>query len=501
MTATTSRLSGLRRLLGEADMAVFLVTLASYVLRLVSNVALSYVLYPEAFGLVAITTTVMVGLQNLFDTAMYVGMVGRKGDIPRAELDSFWTLQFGRGVVITALSFALGPLIAWIYGEPELTFLLGAGSLSLLLNGLASLRPILEVRKGRPQLLMNLEVARQVLSAIGIIAVGLYYPSPWAIVWGGLIGGIAYVILSYWGDSYRPRLFMQRGFMSEQLRFMRWFQVASMFSFMGAQVDKIVFPLFFGASLFGVYTIAQTLAMIPLALGQRWAFQVFMPAIQRILHDGDRLDHVDALRPRMIAMTYAAILCAGVVAASGPFFSWVYPADFALAATFSPLMAVAIFFNLSEAALRQPFIVSRRQMFDALGEVSRLAIFLSLIGILIYGREADAMRYIQIYVVTQIIVYFAYVVLARGFHFTRLRGEAIPLLAFIVLSAVFYGLAQVSWAALGPVAALLILGIVGGAALLLMFRRYGLPRAHRGDETVAGDAGADPQPAEAAAVV
>lgn len=75
-------------------------TAGHQVMRLLSNLALTRLLFPEAFGLMALMQTFMIGLQMFSDIGLRPSIIQN----PRGEepdfLNTAWTLQVARGVVL-----------------------------------------------------------------------------------------------------------------------------------------------------------------------------------------------------------------------------------------------------------------------------------------------------------------------------------------------------------------------------------------------------------------
>ena len=136
MTMTHSTASGgivARALRGSA------ITAAAYAgsqaLRLASNLILARLLFPEAFGLMALVSVVLVGLQMFSDMGVSPAIArSARGDDP-AFLDTAWTLQIGRGVVLWLGASALAWPMANFYDAPALHLLIPVAALSLLIAG------------------------------------------------------------------------------------------------------------------------------------------------------------------------------------------------------------------------------------------------------------------------------------------------------------------------------------------------------------------------------
>ena len=104
---------------------------AAQVMRLASNLILTRLLFPEAFGLMALVSVFMMGLQQFSDVGVTPAILqSRRGD-ERDFLNTAWTIQAVRGAGLWLLACALAWPMAWIYDEPQLLHLLPVASLTI----------------------------------------------------------------------------------------------------------------------------------------------------------------------------------------------------------------------------------------------------------------------------------------------------------------------------------------------------------------------------------
>ena len=109
---------------------------ASQAVRLVSNLILTRLLFPEAFGMMALVTVAMVALGNFSDVGTAPAIsYNRRGD-DQDFLDTAWTLHVIRGFLLWLGTCALAWPLARFYGEPMLAQLLPVAGLSFLIGGL-----------------------------------------------------------------------------------------------------------------------------------------------------------------------------------------------------------------------------------------------------------------------------------------------------------------------------------------------------------------------------
>ena len=156
-------------------------------LRLVSNLILTRLLFPEAFGLMALVSVVLVGLAMFSDMGIGPAISQHpKGDDP-AFLDTAFTLDVLRGGGLWLLTCALAWPMARLYDAPELLQLLPAAGLTLLIAGFNPTR----IDTANRHLLLGrvtaLDLAAQVVGIASMIGLALVLQSVWALVIGAII--------------------------------------------------------------------------------------------------------------------------------------------------------------------------------------------------------------------------------------------------------------------------------------------------------------------------
>ena len=118
MTDTASQGMFARALRGSA------LTAGSYavaqVLRLASNLVLTRLLFPEAFGVMALVSVVLVGLAMFSDMGVGPAISQSPRGDEAAFLNSAYTLNVARGAVLWLLTCALAWPAAAFYQAPDL---------------------------------------------------------------------------------------------------------------------------------------------------------------------------------------------------------------------------------------------------------------------------------------------------------------------------------------------------------------------------------------------
>jgi O-antigen/teichoic acid export membrane protein len=259
-TLTDDWREGLKiRILSASAWAVASST-AGQAIRFASNLILSRLLFPEAFGLIALASAVLAGLDMFTDLGIGPSII-RNPEPTRRFLDTLWSLQVVRGWGLWAISAIIAyPMAQW-YGEPELTYLIPAMGLTSIVRGYAhtsqfTLNRDLQLRK-----LFHLEIVSQIINVV-IAAITAYeMRSVWAMVIGAFAGSLTRCVLTYW-QAVEPRRHWcwDRDVLNNMRGFSRWILLSTVLTYFTNQGDSLILGLFISITDLGVYSIANAIA-------------------------------------------------------------------------------------------------------------------------------------------------------------------------------------------------------------------------------------------------
>lgn len=253
---------------------------AQQVLRLGSNLILTRLLFPSAFGLASIVSLFLTGLVMLSDVGVGPCIIQSKRGDELAFLNTGFTLQAVRGPFLALLMVLMAKPAAWFYRDPHLTPLICFGSIQLVINGLHSTSVFSLRRSLRLGLVNALELGQTLIALPITIFLARIYPSPWALVLGSISGTLAFTIASHCLPvPYRNRFQWDRSALLELRQFGRWILGSSAASFFGGQSDRILFGRFLGVAWLGVYSVAANLSDALGAVIIRLVSGVMYPAL------------------------------------------------------------------------------------------------------------------------------------------------------------------------------------------------------------------------------
>ncbi|WP_305970131.1 MULTISPECIES: oligosaccharide flippase family protein [unclassified Mameliella] len=323
-----------------------LFTLGSFgfgqVVRLGSNLILTRLLFPEAFGLMALVMVFLMGLGQFSDVGVTPAIMQSKRGDDQDFLDTAWTIQVARGIGLWLLACGLAWPMAWVYDQPLLAYILPVSALTLLITGF---RPTRMITANRHLLLGRvtvLDMATQLAGVAAAVGLAWWWGSVWALVISGVIGALVEVVLNW---RYLPgpanRLRWESPAARELISFGKWVFLATVCGFFFTQADKMLIGKFIALDTFGVYNIGFFWASFPLMLGNLLTHKILIP-VYRETPPKESRENFLKLRKMRFAVSIGLIGFVGIFALMGVWLvQTLYDARYAAAGAVAVVLACA----------------------------------------------------------------------------------------------------------------------------------------------------------------
>jgi O-antigen/teichoic acid export membrane protein len=344
----------------------------SQIIRFVSNLILTRLLFPEVFGLMVVVTVVQQGLSMFSDVGIHPAIVQHRRGDDRVFLDTAWTISAIRGVLLCLVTALLSWPVARYTNEPSLIQLLPVVGLGTLAEGFLSTKVFTCDR--------HLSFGRLTLLNLGTSFVGLVVrivwawmsPTVWSLVAGGLSASILRVLLSHVLLPGPVNWFRwDRESLRQLASFGRWVFLSTILTFVSLQLDKIVFIKLIPLSMLGIYNIGSMLARLPLDTIHKIASSVAFPAFSRLQ---ERQGNFESAYTRVRAPLLAgggAML--GFLTLGGPLVVQIlYPARYHDAGWIIQIVAVGMWFQVMESINRTAILALGLPKWLALGNFVKI---------------------------------------------------------------------------------------------------------------------------------
>lgn len=255
----------------------------SQFVRLASNVILTRILFPDAFGLMALVSVCMTGLMMFSDIGIGPSIMrSQRGDDPNF-LNTAWTLQVMRGLCLWLALCLLAWPVATFYDQPLLLPLLPVAGLTLLVAGFNPTRVETANRHLQLGRVVSLDLISQITGILATIGLAWATQSVWGLALGGVVGSAVKLVLMHAFLAGPSNSFhLDRADAHELVQFGKWIFLSTIFGFMLSQGDKAILGKYVDLETLGIYNIGYFLASFPLMLGGAITARILIPTYREI---------------------------------------------------------------------------------------------------------------------------------------------------------------------------------------------------------------------------
>lgn len=267
---------------------------SSMVIRFGSNLILTRLLFPEAFGLSALVFTFLGGLEMLSDIGIAPSVIhSKRGDEPKF-LNTAWVVSIFRGIALWLISCVIAFPVSKFYNEPLLVYLMPVTGLNAIVGGLLSTKWITANRNLNLKQVIVMDVASQVAGTIFMVlaawAAFANKAAPdvavWALVSGSFVTSIVKLFLShFYLKGHNNRFDWDPTAFAEMQSFGRWIFISTLFAFFALQGNNLVIPRLLDVGFLGIFSVGNNLARVANDVLTTVGAQVLYPSYAELVRE------------------------------------------------------------------------------------------------------------------------------------------------------------------------------------------------------------------------
>lgn len=345
----------------------------SMVLRVLNSLILTRLLMPEAFGLMTLVTTLIVGISLISDIGLGPSVIQNpRGDDP-VLLNTAWTLQVLRGLGIFVVSLALAWPMSLIYHEPRLIALLPALGVNVVIGSFNSTNLLSMARHMGVRRVFLLDITTQVVSLLVTIGCALVYRSVWSLIVGAIVSSAYRLAFSFYPrliPGIRNSFCWDRESVHGLVHFGKWILLATAFYFFASQADRLILGRLVSFSLLGVYGIAYSISDIPRAVITAFSQRVGYPFIAKMVHLPISEFRSVFLRYRLRTLLAGAVLLCLMVHLGGFLTAKMYDSRYHAASWMVPILALGLWHTLMYSTTMPALFSLGKSYYGAIGNAS-----------------------------------------------------------------------------------------------------------------------------------
>lgn len=265
----------------------------SQALRLVSNLIMTRLLLPDAFGVMAMVSALHLGLTLFSDIGIATSIIRSNRGGEAHFLRVAWVVQILRGLVLAGavvlaggLLWLLGPHVApagTAYADPLLPPLIIVSSVIVVLEGAVSTNYWLAARNMQLGRLTGANLFAQASTLVAMVLFARLHDSAWAILAGLVVGSAMKMALSHVViRGPRMGLAWDMDIVGELWHFGKWLLGSSALTFVAQNADRLIMGALLNTASFGFYIIALMWVQAAALVGQKLTAQIVFPVLSEV---------------------------------------------------------------------------------------------------------------------------------------------------------------------------------------------------------------------------
>ncbi|MFY9619536.1 MAG: lipopolysaccharide biosynthesis protein [Pyrinomonadaceae bacterium] len=267
------------------------VTVASQGLKFCSaigaTIILARLLTPADYGLIGMVA-VVTGFVSMFkDMGLSVATI-QKEEINAEQISTLFWINVLLSIAVMLVMVAIGPIVAWFYGEPRLTLITICFAQVALIGGLTSQHEALVRRQMRFTVLAVLEISSLIVGIFVAVALAWYGARYWALVASQLAQTLMYAVGIWIVCGWRPGMPVRNSGVRSMFAFGSNLTGFHVINYFARNLDNMLIGKFWGSWQLGLYGKAYQLLLLPIDQINSPIATVALPVLSRLTDSPER---------------------------------------------------------------------------------------------------------------------------------------------------------------------------------------------------------------------
>lgn len=404
-------------------------------IRFGSNLILTRLLFPEAFGIMAIVNAIMIGLGQISDVGLREGVINSdRAHTPRF-MQTAWALQVLKAAVIALLALAAAWPAAIFYDEPLLLPVIAVTAITMFMQGFRSIALLAYDKRMDLKTQVKCDLFTQITSVIVIIAWAAAWPNIWALVAGHLVASIIEIFFSYkLFTGHFSRFTWDKETVNGMFHFGKWILISSTVSYITMQASPLIMGGFISMAELGKYSLAAGLAGMILILAYDLARRVLHPYFRESFDTDSGYTKVRYLR--LLFNSGFALLCIIFALFGDKLIIFLYDDRYIAAGWMLQILALGQI-GRSMSGTLMPFLIAKGDSFSQM-TVSACGAVLLILLIVLGGAYYGSAGVIFGYALTGILTHPIMIYLASRHGYNCTLPDSLVMLASIGVIITFW---------------------------------------------------------------
>src|SRR6266853_4185117 len=351
-------------------------------IRFVRSVVLARLLVPEDFGLFGMALTIVAAMNALTTLGLDRTIVANKfetRDELKAHLDTVWSVELIRSLVIALLISASAFPMSRFYGQAQLHVIIPVLGLISLVQGFQNIGLALLRKEISFARIFWYELATNVTGITLTVALAVVMRNVWALVIGLLLTAALGTVLSYVFHPYRPRLALEKLALRRALSLGKFTLVIAVASYVINMADNVMVGRLLGTGALGNYSLAFNIASAPISVVVFSLGTVLFPAYAEITAQNPKRLELAFTKVFSISLMIMLTIAVPLFLLAGEIVQLLFGGRWTTAGTVLPILALAIPLRGLSLIISTVFWGLNRPKEVAVGRTLEAVVFLAVL--------------------------------------------------------------------------------------------------------------------------
>lgn len=267
--------------------------------QLIFGVILARVLYPKDFGLIGMISIFLALTQSFSDSGLNLGLIQKKSRTDK-DFSTVFIFNSLTSLLFYLVLFALSPLIADFYNEPDLVLILRIYSFNLLLTALTSIQRTILTIELDFRAIAQINTTALIISGISAIILAYSGYGVWALIIQSLTRSSIQLLAFWYNSKWKPALVFSKKSFTELFKFGYKLLISGVIAQAFNNVYNVIIGKNYSSADLGFYDRAKNLSEIVSGTASSVLSEVTYPIFASINEDSDRTTSV---YQRILGMT------------------------------------------------------------------------------------------------------------------------------------------------------------------------------------------------------
>jgi O-antigen/teichoic acid export membrane protein len=407
---------------------------ASQIVRLASTLILARLVAPQAFGLVALVSVFLSGLESLSDLGIGMDVIQHdRGDDP-IFINTAFIIQVIRGLIIWLVAASLAYPFAVFYHEPAVIALAIVGSLSILVRGFTSGSLWQLTRHVRIKELTLITTGSDVLGLLVSVVWAVISPTAWALVVGRVAAAAALLVASHSIGENPVTTDWDPKAARQIVAFGTGIFVSTATYFLAGEAERLVVGKFVDLIELGCFSLALSISVAASRGFQQVIGQVFFPMMSSSIREDFHRATIHFRKTRQIVLFASTLLSLAFLFGSNWIVHVLLGPKYSNTGWMLQLLGVRGAFELFASVTATMLFAAGTSRYAAISNICKLA-FLA-VGLWIAFREFGFHGALWVLTLAPLASYLPMLMGLRSRCRPVWRTELICLFSFVLITAI-----------------------------------------------------------------